>query len=62
MRPVVRRNLKSEGRNLKLKFEQPQKGLIESTKDRGPLKLVYYEASLNQQDATHNAMHIEKNI
>jgi len=40
-------------KNLKLRFEQHQKGLIESTKNRRPLKLVYYETCLNQQDATH---------
>jgi putative endonuclease len=40
-------------KNLKLRFEQHAKGLVESTKNRRPLKLIYYEASLNQQDATH---------
>jgi len=39
--------------NLKLRFEQHQKGKMESTKDRRPLKLIYYEACLNQKDATH---------
>ena len=39
-------------KNLKLRFEQHSKGLVESTKKRRPFKLVYYEASLNQQDAT----------
>ncbi len=37
--------------NLKLRFEQHCNGLVESTKDRRPLKLIYYEACLNQQDA-----------
>ena len=40
-------------KNLKLRFEQHRKGLVESTKNRRPLKLIYYEACLNQQDATH---------
>ena len=40
-------------KNLKLRFEQHQKGLIKSTKNRRPLKLIYYESCLNQQDATH---------
>ena len=40
-------------KNLKLRFEQHQKGLVDSTKNRRPLKLIYYEACLNQQDATH---------
>lgn len=40
-------------KNLKLRFEQHSKGFVESTKNRKPLKLIYYEACLNQQDATH---------
>ena len=39
-------------KNLKLRFEQHQKGFVESTKNRRPLKLIYYETCLNQQDAT----------
>jgi len=45
--------------NLKLRFEQHQKGLVKSTKDRRPLKLVYYEACLNQQDATHREKYLK---
>ncbi len=37
--------------NLKLRFEQHNKGLVESTKDRRPLKLIYYEACLDRNDA-----------
>ena len=37
--------------DLKLRFEQHSKGLVESTKDRRPLKLIYYEACLDQADA-----------
>lgn len=37
--------------NLKLRFDQHCKGLVESTKDRRPLKLIYYEACLTQEDA-----------
>ena len=37
--------------NLKLRFEQHQKGQVKSTKDRRPLKLIYFEACLTQQDA-----------
>ena len=39
-------------KDLKLRFEQHNKGFVESTKDRRPLKLIYYEACLNQEDAT----------
>ena len=38
-------------KNLKLRFEKHSKGLIESTKNRRPLKLIYFEACLNQKDA-----------
>ena len=37
--------------DLNVRFEQHQKGQVKSTKHRRPLKLVYYEACLNQQDA-----------
>ena len=39
-------------KNLKQRFEQHQKGFVESTKDRIPLKLIYYEACLDQMDAS----------
>ncbi len=39
--------------NLKLRFEQHNKGLVESTKDRKPLELIYYEACLKKEDALH---------
>ena len=38
-------------KDLKLRFEKHNKGSIKSTKDRRPLKLIYYEASLSQKDA-----------
>ena len=38
-------------KNLKLRFEQHNQGIIESTKNRRPFKLIYYEACLNQKDA-----------
>jgi len=37
-------------KNLKLRFDQHSKGQVESTKDRRPLKLVYYEACLTEGD------------
>ena len=46
-------------KNLKLRFEQHQKGLIESTKDRRPLKLVYFEGCLNQQDALRREKYLK---
>jgi putative endonuclease len=38
-------------KNLKLRFEQHQNGLVNSTKNRRPLKLIYFEACLSQPDA-----------
>jgi len=46
-------------KNLKLRFEQHNKGLVDSTKDRHPLKLIYYEACLNQQDATKREKYLK---
>jgi putative endonuclease len=46
-------------KNLKLRFEQHQKGLVKSTKNRRPLKLIYYEACLDQQDATHREKYLK---
>lgn len=46
-------------KNLKLRLEQHQKGQVESTKDRGPLKLIYFEGCLNQQDATHREKYLK---
>ena len=38
-------------KNLKLRFDQHEKGQVESTKERLPLKLIYYEACLKREDA-----------
>ncbi|MGB5155898.1 GIY-YIG nuclease family protein [Desulfobacterium sp. N47] len=45
--------------DLKLRFEQHTKGQVESTKDRRPLELVYYEACLNRSDATHREKYLK---
>ena len=37
--------------DLNLRFEQHQGGEVKSTKYRRPLKLIYFEACLNQKDA-----------
>ena len=39
--------------NLKARIEQHNKGLVNSTKNRRPLAIVYYEVCFNQKDATH---------
>lgn len=46
-------------KDLKLRFEKHTKGLVESTKNRRPLKLVYYEACLNRSDATHREKYLK---
>jgi putative endonuclease len=46
-------------KDLKLRFEQHEKGLVESTKNRRPLKLIYYEACINQMDATNREKYLK---
>jgi len=46
-------------KDLKLRFEQHNKGLVESTKDRIPFKLIYYEACLNQDDAVRREKYLK---
>lgn len=45
--------------NLKLRFERHNKGLVESTKDRRPFKLIYYEACLDRDDATKREKYLK---
>lgn len=40
-------------KDLNLRFEQHQKGFVESTRYRRPLRLIYFEACLTQEDAVH---------
>jgi putative endonuclease len=58
-------------KDLKLRFEQHNKGLVESTKDRSPFNLIYYEACINQNDARrrekyfktyHGRMYLKKRL
>ena len=37
--------------DLRSRFDQHQKGRVESTKSRRPLKIIYYEACLKREDA-----------
>ena len=46
-------------KDLRQRFEQHKKGKVESTKDRGPLKLVYYEACLDQRDAVKREKYLK---
>lgn len=45
--------------DLKLRFEQHQKGKVESTRHRHPLKLIYYEACLEQEDAMRRERYLK---
>jgi putative endonuclease len=45
--------------NLKLRFQQHNKGLVASTRDRGPCRLIYYEACLDQNDATKREKYLK---
>ena len=40
-------------KDLKQRFELHEKGLVNSTKERRPLKLIYYEVCLERNDATN---------
>jgi putative endonuclease len=46
-------------KNLKLRFEQHSKGEVDSTKNRRPLKLIYYESCLNRADATKREKYLK---
>jgi putative endonuclease len=37
--------------DLRKRFKQHSENKVASTKGRGPFKLIYYEACINQQDA-----------
>jgi len=46
-------------KNLKLRFEQHNKGLIESTKDRIPFELIYYEGCIDKEDAVKRERYLK---
>ena len=41
------------------RLDQHNKGLVESTKYRRPFKLVYFEASMNLEDALHREKYLK---
>ena len=45
--------------NLKLRFEQHKNGHVESTKNKRPFKLIYYEACLDKSDATKREKYLK---
>jgi putative endonuclease len=45
--------------NLKRRFEEHNKGIVKITKHRRPFILIYYEAYLDQQDATSREKYLK---
>lgn len=45
--------------NLKLRFEQHQKGMVKSTKDKRPVVLIYFEACISQNDALRREKYLK---
>jgi putative endonuclease len=41
------------------RMKEHEEGNVKSTKGRRPLKLVYWEGCLNQQDATHREKYLK---
>ena len=46
-------------KDLKSRFEQHKRDEVDSTRHRGPLELVYYEACLSQRDATKREKYLK---
>lgn len=47
--------------NLKEQIKEHNKGRVESTKKRIPLKIIYYEACLEKQDALKREKYLKSN-
>ncbi len=45
---------------VKLRLEEHKNGRVESTKNKGPFKLIYFEGCLNQQDATKREKYLKQ--
>jgi len=46
-------------RNLRKRFKEHLQGKVESTKGRGPLDLIYYEACMNVNDAIERETYLK---
>jgi len=44
---------------LKRRFEEHNKGRVNSTKNRRPMKLIYYEACINEEDARRRERYLK---
>ena len=49
-------------KDLPSRFEAHQKGQVQSTKDRRPFELIYFEGCKNQQDATKREKYLPYGI
>lgn len=47
--------------NLKKRFDEHNKGCVESTKNRVPFELIYYEACLSKYDAYKREKYLKTN-
>jgi putative endonuclease len=45
--------------DLRKRIDEHKKGAVFSTKHRLPVELIYYEACLSQQDATHREKYLK---
>lgn len=45
--------------NIKKRSNEHNNGKVESTKNRRPLKLIYWEGCLNQKDATNREKYLK---
>jgi len=45
--------------DLRKRMEHHSRGVVESTRNRRPLELVYYEACVKQQDALHREKYLK---
>ena len=48
--------------DLKKRFHQHNRGHVPSTKARRPLKLIYYEASINEEDAFQREKYLKSGM
>lgn len=48
--------------DLQNRLNEHNSGKVPSTKSRGPFRLIYYEACLNQQDATNREKYLKSGM
>ncbi|MFQ5604551.1 MAG: GIY-YIG nuclease family protein [bacterium] len=46
-------------KNLRKRLEEHMSGKVKSTVNRRPVKLIYFEGCVNQQDATHREKYLK---